>query len=225
MKIDRILLLACDRPEYLEKCLGRVLKLGIEIICVLDKPSNLERIKDYKKCADLLKKNNINFIKNKESLGCSPSMYLLLDQRHEGNNLVVEDDVILKDEFDAFIENYKECSNFILKLSNYYWGWVADSVSIDKFKAFRNQENEKVDSKFKKTTYWKAIELFQKSNTFVPFDELFDTCAEFTKIKIHSGFDMAINIGKESSRKHNKREVGAKKALFKNGVLVKLEEI
>lgn len=225
MRIDRILLLACDRPEYLEICLERVLKLGIEIVCVLDKPSNLERIKDWKKCVKLLEENKINFIKNKENMGCSPSMYLLLNQRHEGNNLVVEEDVILKDVFNTFIENYKECSNFILKLSSYYWGWVADSVAIDKFKSFRNQENEKVDSKFKKTTYWKAIELFQKSNTFVPFDELFDTCAEFMKIKIHSGFDMAKNIGEISSRKHNKKEVGAKKALFKNGVLVKLEEI
>lgn len=225
MKIDRILLLACDRPEYLEKCLERILKLGVEIVCVLDKPSNLERIKDWKLCKKILELSGIKFISNKENLGCSNSMYLLLDQRIKGINLIVEDDVVLKDEFDLFVENYKESSNFILKLSSYYWGWIADDITIDKFKAFRNQENEKVSKEFKKTTAWKAIEIFQKSNTYFPFDELLDICAKYHRINVYTGYSMSNNIGEISSRLNNKNEGKPKKAWFKNGVLVKLEEI
>lgn len=222
MIIDRILLLACDRPDYLIQSIDRVLKLGIEIVAVLDKPSNLEKIKAWKECEKILKSNNIKFIKNNENVGCSNSMYLLLDQRSKGVNLIVEDDIILKDEFDLFVENYKESSNFIMKLSSFYWGWLADDIAIDKFKAFRNQENEDVSAEFKKTTYWKAIEIFQKSNTFFPFDELLDTCIGFKKINEIKGLDLTVNIGEISSRKNNKKEGEVKFVLFKNGVIHKM---
>lgn len=222
MKVDRILLLTCDRPDYLIQSIDRILKLGIEVVAVLDKPSNLEKIKAWKECEKILKSNNIKFIKNKENIGCSNSMYLLLDQRTEGVNLIIEDDIILKDEFDLFVENYKESSNFIMKLSSFYWGWLADYIAIDKFKAFRNQENEDVSADFKKTTYWKAIEIFQKSNTFFPFDELLDTCIGFKKINEIKGLDLTVNIGEISSRKNNKKEGEVKFVLFKNGVIHKM---
>ena len=48
MKVDRILLLTCDRPDYLIQSIDRILKLGIEVVAVLDKPSNLEKIKAWK---------------------------------------------------------------------------------------------------------------------------------------------------------------------------------
>lgn len=88
MKVDRILLLTCDRPDYLIQSIDRILKLGIEVVAVLDKPSNLEKIKAWKECEKILKSNNIKFIKNKENIGCSNSMYLLLDQRTDRKSVV-----------------------------------------------------------------------------------------------------------------------------------------
>lgn len=223
MKIDRILLLACDRPDYLKQSLARIMQLGIEIVCVLDKPSKLERIEDWKKCETILKVAGINFIKNKENLGCSKSMYKLLDQRHDGVNLIVEDDIVLKEEFEEFISDKEMKSPFVLRLSQYCWGWIADGLALDTFKAFRNSDNTVVDKKQLNTIEWKAIEIFQKSNTFFPFDELLDKCIYFTKINQAKGFDLTVNIGELSSRKQNKSEGVVKTALFKNGVLIEVK--
>jgi len=225
MKIDRILLLACDRPDYLKQSLARIMQLGTEIVCVLDKPSKLERIEDWKKCQAILKTAGVNLIENKENLGCSMSMYKLLDQRHDGVNLIIEDDIVLKEEFENFISDKEMKSPFILRLSEYCWGWIADGLALDTFKAFRNSDNTVVDKKQMGTVEWKAIEIFQKSNTFFPFDELLDKCINFTKINQAKGFDLTTNIGEFSSRKQNKSEGVVKTALFKNGVLSKIDEI
>lgn len=223
MKIDRILLLACDRPDYLKQSLARIMQLGIEIVCVLDKPSKLERIEDWKKCETILKVAGINFIKNKENLGCSKSMYKLLDQRQDGINLIVEDDIVLKEEFESFISDKEMKRPFVLRLSQYCWGWIADGEALDIFKAFRNSDNTVVDKKQLNTIEWKAIEIFQKTDTFFPFDDLLDKCINFAKINLAEGFDLTVNIGELSSRKQNKSEGIVKTALFKNGVLIEVK--
>ena len=225
MKIDRILLLACDRPDYLRDSLARCMTLGIEIIAVLDKPSNLGRIQDWKKCEAILKTAGVFFIKNSDNLGCSNSMYLLLDQRHEGNNLVIEDDIILKDSFESEIANLEFAKPFIAKLSLHYWGWVASGCAIDRFKQFRNKDNTVVSKKMLQSLEYQAIEIFQRNNTFFPWDELLNTCSKLSGIKVHEGFDLAENIGEFSSRKQNKSEGATKFCIFKNGVIHKFGQI
>ena len=225
MKIDRVLLLACDRPDYLKQSLKRVLDLGVEVVAVLDKPSDLARIKYWKKCEEILKKSGVNFIKNKENIGCSRSMFLLLEQRHEGINLIVEDDIVLADTFESEIEKFQADGSFIVKLSSFYWGWLASGLALDTFKAFREQDNSVVDKKQMDSIKWKTIEVFQKSNTFFIWDEFIDTCASFCKITMLYLPNQTENIGVVSSRLRSKSEGTFKTALFKNGVLIELNEI
>ena len=151
------------------------------------------------------------------------SMYKLLDQRHDGINLIVEDDIVLKEEFEEFIAGKEMKSPFVLRLSQYCWGWIADGSALDTFKAFRNSDNTVIDKKQLSTIEWKAIEIFQKTDTFFPFDELLDKCINFTKINLAEGFDLTTNIGELSSRKQNKSEGVVKTALFKNGVLIEVK--
>lgn len=224
MKIDRILMLACDRPDYLKDSLARALSLGVEIVAVLDKPSDLSRIKDYKRCEAIIKTAGVTLVKNKENLGCSKSMYLLLEQRHPGINLILEDDIVLKDDFD--VSNLELKSPFFMQLSSQFlaWGWVADGTALDIFKSFREGNNDVIDKKKINTSEWKAQELFRQIEAFQPWDEKILKCANFCNIKIKSGFDLTNNIGEKSSRKASKSEGKMKYAIFKNGTLFQVGE-
>lgn len=227
--INRILLLACDRPTYLLQTLKRALMLNVEIVCVLDKPSN-GNLEGWEKCKEILKRKKIITIQNNESLGCTRSMFSLLTQYKKGINLILEDDIVLSNDFESEIQetlkSIDQAKPFIIKLNSFYWGWLANDIALDIFDKFRNQNVDSIRNSNK--TDWKAIEIFQKQDCKFFWDELFDKSLKYTDINsFKTEKALTINIGEDSSRLNNSESNAANPhfVLFKNGKISKIGEI
>ena len=228
--IDKILILTCDRPDLLSMSLDSI-PFDCEKIAVLDKPTKEERIEKWKSCEAILNEKNIPTIKNKQNKGCTPSMFSLLKRRVKGVNLILEDDIVLVEDFVekimTILDEIDQSKPFIIKLSDFYWGWIANDLAIDLFEEFRETDVSNV--KYKDDIDYKAIRIFQHQRCNFPWDEIIGSAIKFCDINlIQCEESLTKNIGiKDSSRIKN--TIGLVKtanfAMFKNGQLHEIGKI
>lgn len=229
--INKILILACDRPEYLKQVLESISEFDCEKFILIDVPSNPVRLKGHRSLLKLVKKSNIPYEVNDISLGCSESTFKLLDYRVEGVNLFLEDDIVVnvnsKDILHKIIKNADLTIPFVIKLNQYCWGWVANDLFIDKFKKFRTTDEILTDTDFDFFYSQEAFNAFREHNTKFIWDQIIDYYIGLSKIKlIQTNPSLTINIGEESSRLNNfEKKDDLKVAVIIDGVFQELKQL
>jgi len=207
--IDKVLILACDRPEYLEKCLKAAEGIA-PVFVLLDKPANKERLAGHHDCKKILRSTKVEFETNKSSLGCTSSMFKLLDTVMPGEIvLILEDDIILNEDSKEGIEELLKSDelrrDFIIKLSSFYWGWITNFDTIQKIESFRLQDVDELCGDEKEQT----IRIFQQEKIPFLWDKFYEEAAKYCNVQIvESSTALAHNIGQDSSLQANDKQQG-----------------
>jgi len=229
--INKILILACDRPEYLKQVIESIVDFDCEKFILIDKPANPIRLKGHKTLLKLVKKSNIPYEINEIPLGCSESTFKLLDYRVEGVNLFLEDDIVInvntKDILHKTIENIDLTIPFIVKLNQYCWGWIANDLFIDKFKKFRTTDEILTDTDFGFFYSYEAFKAFRENSTKFIWDQIIDYYIGLSRVNItHIQPYLTSNIGTDSSRLNNEeKSSNTTIAVIIDGVFQELKQL
>lgn len=229
--INKILILACDRPEYLKKVVASIAQYNCEKFILIDKPANPTRLNGHKLLLKFVKKLNIPYEVNEIPLGCSESTFKLFDYRAKGINLFLEDDIVVnvnsKDKLYETIQNIDLMNPFVLKLNQYCWGWVTNDLFLDKFKKFRTTDEILTDTDFGFFYSYEALKAFRENSTKFIWDQIIDYYIGLSRTNlIQTEPYLTSNIGTDSSRLNNsEKNSNTTVALIINGVFQELKQL
>ena len=230
MKIST-LIIGYNRPQYLSQVLNSLSLIEpSEVFISIDSPKendeDLAKVQESIKLAQYYFHNNKHLNFESTKLGCKGHVLKALDwvlnKAQHDFILVLEDDILLLDKtgprIEEFIANYKIEEPSVLKLNDYFWGWVCHKsvlsqllCNLDEYineytECYYNpgklrEFNIKYNSIFKNVNNVVITLEPLKAGIYFPWDEHLDLIMKFKGIKELKDVNKYVeNIGLESSR-------------------------
>lgn len=169
-----LLILTCDRLETLKQVIDRANECFFvdKMYIYVDKYYNVESNKKQKELLKYIKtldKAVLNI--SKENKGCSASMNAALDWicEYENEFLVLEDDILLKNEAVDYLAGLQidRTKPFLVNLGNYFWGWYANKLAVQAIKDFDLLNVTKEEFEAKNKGFFKHYNHFEMEKEMI----------------------------------------------------------
>jgi GR25 family glycosyltransferase involved in LPS biosynthesis len=225
------LIIAYNRPQYLSTVLNALhLVQPSEVFISFDAPNT--SLNDYELVTQGITLAQYYFHHNKfinieeKKLGCKghvlKALKWVVDNSQQDFILILEDDIVLTDiagtRIQSFIDNYEPEKPSILKLNDYFWGWVCHKdviksimsgieAFIEEYTSCNYNPKDLYQFKNKYAPMFKDVNNVVimlepiKVGTYLPWDEEYDLIMKFKGIKeVKDSIKYVDNIGHSSSR-------------------------